>query len=71
MDFQIGIDMAAHVPLDIDQLLSYMRTEIVSRARSTDCVREVCPVSEVHDVPRFMTFWTRAVSKQVGSTASV
>ena len=58
-DFQSGIGAAALVTLDREQLIYHTRTALVDRIAYLHLSdKNVIPVSEVFELPKFMTFWT-------------
>ena len=60
LDFWTGIGASAETTLEMEKLISNVRTAIVNTITSwQDSNKEVIPVLEVHDSPRIMTLCTR------------
>ena len=58
-DFQTVIGAACHAILDTEELISHTRSAIVDTNSSLkESDGGVIPVSEEHELPQFLTFWT-------------
>ena len=72
-DFQTSVGATAHATLDMEQLISHFRVNLLDTLSSLpDAVGGVIPVSEVCELlPKVHEILDNAVSKQVGNMASI